>query len=152
PRERLSNGRSGVTALSACTSTRPMARTRTGGGGEAVIGQSTRVRGRVSGEGSLRLEGAVDGDISIDGDLVIVSGGRASSNVEARAVTIGGELEGDIRARGVVRIEGSGHVRGDIQGESVAIDEGAEYTGTLSADFELPPELGGSGGGGRRRG
>lgn len=125
-----------------------MARTRTGGG-DAVIGRSTRVRGRVTGEGNLRLEGAIEGDITIDGDLTIADGARAASNVEARVVTIGGELEGDVNARGAVHIGAAGRVRGDISSDSVAIDEGAEYVGRLSAEFELPAELGG--GGGKRR-
>ena len=127
-----------------------MARTRTGGGGEAVIGRSTRVRGRVSGDGDLRLEGTVEGDISLTGELTITDGARAVSNVDAAAVTVGGELEGDVRAQGLVRIESGGRVRGDIQGELVAIDDGAEFNGRLLAEFELPAELGGSGGGRRR--
>ena len=129
-----------------------MARTRTGGGGEAVIGRSTRVRGRVSGDGDLRLEGSVEGDISLTGELSIADGARAMSNVEARSVTVSGELEGDVRANGLVRIESGGRVRGDIQGELVAIDDGAEFSGRLLAEFELPEELGGSSSsGGRRR-
>ncbi len=127
-----------------------MARTRTGGGGEAVIGASTRVRGRVSGDGDLRLEGTVEGDISLSGELTIADGAKATSNVEARAVTIGGELEGDVRAQGLVRIESGARVRGDILGELVAIDDGAELNGRLLAEFELPAELGGSNGGRRR--
>src|SRR5436305_113689 len=112
-----------------------MARARTGTGGEALIGQSTRVRGRVSGDGDVRLEGTLEGDIAIRGDLTIASGARATSNVEARAVTIGGELEGDVRAEGVVHIESGARVRGDVHGESVAIDDGAQFSGRLSAEF-----------------
>jgi cytoskeletal protein CcmA (bactofilin family) len=118
-----------------------MARARTGGAGEAVIGRSTRVRGRVTGDGDLRIEGSVEGDIAVRGDVLLAEGARATSNVDASAVTIGGELEGDVRATGVVRIAATGRVRGDIRGDSVAIDEGAEYTGNLAADFELPAEL-----------
>ena len=48
-------------------------------------------------------------------------------------------------------IEAGARVRGDISGDSVALEEGAELSGNLLAEFELPPELGGGGGGGRRR-
>lgn len=111
-----------------------MARARTGSGGEAVIGRSTRVRGRVTGDGDLRVEGHVEGDVSLKG-----------------ALTISGELEGDIRAEGgTVHLESGSKVRGDIHGESVSMDEGAEYVGNLNAEFELPAELGGATGGRRR--
>ncbi|MBX3190668.1 MAG: polymer-forming cytoskeletal protein [Labilithrix sp.] len=127
-----------------------MAKARSSGG-EAVIGRTTRVRGRVSGDGDLVVEGNVEGDISVGGDLTIAEGGRATSTVEAQAVTLRGELEGDVIARGVVHIETGARVRGDVKGESVAIDEGAEFVGRLDADFELPPELTGGGEGRRRR-
>jgi len=120
-----------------------------------VIGRSTRVRGRVSGDGDLLVEGTLEGDVTVRGDLVIAEGGRATSTVEADGVTLRGELEGDVRARGAVRIEAGARVRGDIQGESIALEEGAELVGRLDAAFELPPELSGSGssaaGAGRRR-
>lgn len=132
-----------------------MARTTRSGddqsGREAVIGRTTRVRGRVSGDGDLLVEGIVEGDIAVRGDVTLEGGARAASNVDAEAVLVRGELEGDVRARGVVRIESGARVRGDVHGELVAIDEGAEFAGRLDADFELPPELSGGGGGGRRR-
>ncbi|MEO7093806.1 MAG: polymer-forming cytoskeletal protein, partial [Polyangiales bacterium] len=121
-----------------------------GSDAQAVIGRTTRVRGRVSGDGSLVIEGNVEGDIAVRGDLTIAEGGRATSSIEADAVTLRGELEGDVRARGLVRIESGARVRGDVQGESVAIEEGAEFVGRLDAAFELPAELGGTTGGRRR--
>ena len=141
-----------MTARAACTSTLDsMARTaRSDSGREAVIGRTTKVRGRVSGEGSVLLEGTLEGDIAVQGDFTVAEGARAASNVEAQAVVVRGELDGDVRARGVVHIESGARVRGDVHGESVAIDEGAEFSGRLDADFELPPELSG-GGAGRRR-
>jgi cytoskeletal protein CcmA (bactofilin family) len=131
-----------------------MARTpaQSSGAREAVIGRTTRVRGRVSGDGDLLIEGNVEGDITVRGDLTIAEGGRATSTIEASAVTLRGELDGDVRASGVVRIEAGARVRGDMQGESMSLEEGAEFVGRLDFPFELPPELGGAGGEARRAG
>lgn len=111
--------------------------------GDAIIGRTTRVRGRVSGDGDLVIEGNVEGDISLRGDLTIAEGGRATSTIEAVAVTLRGELEGDVHASGVVRIEAGARVRGDVQGESVSLEEGAEFVGQLDVPFDMPSELGG---------
>jgi cytoskeletal protein CcmA (bactofilin family) len=117
---------------------------------EAVIGRSTRIRGRISGDGDLVVEGTVEGDVTVRGDLTIGDGATLSSSVDANSVTIRGELEGDIRARGPVRVEAGARVRGDVSGESFSLEEGADFVGRLAAEFELPAELGGSGGGKRR--
>jgi cytoskeletal protein CcmA (bactofilin family) len=121
-----------------------MARARSTSAGEAIIGRTTRVRGRITGDGDLVVDGTVEGDITVSGDLTIGEGAKATSAVDAQAVTIRGELDGDISARGIVRIEAGARMRGDVRGESVAIEEGAEFAGRLDAAFELPPELGGS--------
>ena len=131
-----------------------MARTsRSGSGaaGEAVIGRSTRVRGRISGDGDLVVEGSVEGDIVVSGDLTIAEGGRVTSNIEAEAVTLRGEVDGDVRARGLVRIEAGARLRGDLSGDSFALEEGAELVGRIEAVFDLPAELGGSAGTASRR-
>jgi len=110
-----------------------MARTTTRtSGGEAVIGRSTRIRGRISGDGDLVIEGNVEGDVDVG------------------TVTVRGEVEGDIRARGTVRVESGARVRGDVSGESFSLEEGAEFVGNIAADFDLPAELGGSSSGKRR--
>jgi cytoskeletal protein CcmA (bactofilin family) len=116
-----------------------------GSGERAVIGASTRVRGRITGDGDLTVDGTVEGDVAIRGELVIGEGASLTSNVDAQSVTVSGALEGDVTARGPVRIGAGAKVRGNMHGEHVAIEEGAQFAGRLDCEFELPPELSGQG-------
>jgi cytoskeletal protein CcmA (bactofilin family) len=114
-------------------------------GREARIGGAARVRGRIHGDGDLLIEGHVEGDVTIRGDLTIADGASVTSKaVEAQSVTIAGALEGDVEASGPVRLASGARVRGNLRGSAVAIDDGARFSGRLDCDFELPPELGGS--------
>ncbi|MGH7270841.1 MAG: bactofilin family protein, partial [Polyangiaceae bacterium] len=115
------------------------------GGGEARIGSGARVRGRIHGSGDLVIEGHVEGDLSLRGDLTIAEGATVTSeSVGAHAVTIAGSVQGDVTASGPVRLGPTARVRGDIQGSAVAIDDGAHFSGRLDCHFDLPPELGGA--------
>jgi cytoskeletal protein CcmA (bactofilin family) len=119
--------------------------TQRGNGREARIGSGARVRGRIHGEGDLVVEGQVEGDLVLRGDLTIAEGASVTSEaVEAAAVTIAGALEGDVAATGPVRIAAGARVRGNVRGSAVSIDDGARFSGRLDLEFELPPELGGS--------
>lgn len=122
---------------------RTTARTDARDAGQSSIGRSTRVRGRVSGDGDLVVEGTIEGDVSVSGDLTVAEGGTLTSNVEANAVTVRGQIEGDVRARGAIRIEAGARVRGDVSGGSFALEDGAEFAGDVDLSFDLPPELGG---------
>jgi cytoskeletal protein CcmA (bactofilin family) len=112
---------------------------------EARIGSGARIRGKIHGEGDLVVEGHVEGDVSIRGDLTITDGASVTSEaVEAQAVTIAGALEGDVAATGQVRLSAGSRVRGNLRGSAVSIEDGARFSGRLDCEFDLPPELGGS--------
>ena len=113
---------------------------------DARIGSTARIRGRIAGEGDLTIEGSVEGDIALRGNLTIAEGGSAASDVEAQEVTISGTLSGNVNASGQVRIGASSHVTGDMRGASVTIDEGAQFAGQLDVEFDLPAELQAPGG------
>jgi len=111
----------------------------------ARIGSGARVRGRIHGEGDLVVEGQVEGDLAIRGELTVAEGASVTSGaIEARSVTIAGALEGDVAATGTVRLVAGSRVRGNLRGSSVAIDDGARFSGRLDCEFDLPPELGGT--------
>jgi cytoskeletal protein CcmA (bactofilin family) len=125
---------------------------RAGEAREGRIGPSTHVRGRIHGDGDLVIEGHVEGDLSLRGDLTIAEGGSVKSEaVEAGAVTIAGALEGDVAATGPVRLAAGARVRGNLKGSAVVMDDGARFSGRLDCEFDLPPELGGGGARGESR-
>jgi cytoskeletal protein CcmA (bactofilin family) len=111
----------------------------------ARIGSTARIRGRIQGEGDLVIEGQVQGDVALRGDLTITDGASLSSDVvEAHAITVAGSLEAEVSASGPVQLAASARVRGNLRSGGVSIEEGAHFVGRLECEFDLPPELGGT--------
>lgn len=117
---------------------------RTGSGSTEevnVLGRTVRVRGRLTGEGDLRIEGEIEGDVKVAGALEIGDGGSVVGDVSASSVVLGGNLKGDVSSEGSVVIRAGSRVAGDVRGAEVALEEGASFTGRIEADFELPAGL-----------
>lgn len=121
-----------------------MARPLTSSSAEAILTEGTHVRGRISGEGSLRVHGRVEGDVSLRGELFVAAGGRLQSNVDASTITIEGELEGSVSApSGSVTVSRGARLVGDVQSARFQLEEGGEFAGQLAHDFDLPTALDG---------
>lgn len=107
----------------------------------SVLGRGSRVRGRVSGDGDLRVEGQIEGDVTLSGELSIDDTGSITGDVDAASVTIAGALQGNVAARGVVTIRAGAKVEGNMGGAEVSLEEGASFAGRIEAEFDLPAEL-----------
>jgi cytoskeletal protein CcmA (bactofilin family) len=116
----------------------------------SVLGRGARVRGRVGGNGDLRVEGQIEGDVAIGGELTIEEGAAVTGDVGASAVVIAGALTGDVAARGAVAIRATAKVAGNMGGAEVSLDEGASFHGRIDAEFDMPAELSETRAGGRR--
>lgn len=103
----------------------------------SVLGPSTRVTGRVYGDGALRVEGDVTGNVQISGEAEIAAGGSVEGNVAAASLDIGGTLVGDVVAQGPVAIRSGAVVRGELRGSEVSIEPGSRVSVRLATDFEL---------------
>lgn len=110
----------------------------------ASIGRTTRIVGRLTGDGDLVVEGRVEGELSLRGHLVVSSGGVIAAPVVVGDLTVEGAVDGDVESRGAVVLRESGSIRGSIKASRVSFDEGARFTGRIEMDVELPAELGGN--------
>jgi cytoskeletal protein CcmA (bactofilin family) len=117
---------------------RPSAsRTNSPSQGPAMIGPSIRIKGDLSGEENLIIEGQVEGTIHLDkNDLTIGSSGRVKANIQAKGVIVEGQVEGDIIGKEKVIIRRTGNMRGNIVAPRVTLEDGAMFKGSI----EMEPE------------
>lgn len=103
----------------------------------STLGPRTRVTGKVSGAGPLRVEGQLRGDVNVSGDAEIAESGSVDGNVTAASLDVSGQLQGDVQVQGAVVIRSGAVVRGELRGAEVSIEPGARVAVRLDTDFEL---------------
>jgi cytoskeletal protein CcmA (bactofilin family) len=105
----------------------------------SVIFASTVVRGNVRGSGGLEIHGRVEGDVAIDGDVVLGEGSAVKGSISGTQITISGAVQGDVRGREAVLIERGGRVVGDLLAPRIGIEPGGLVRGSVRTEGE--PEL-----------
>ena len=102
---------------------------------DAMIGSSIVIKGTVTGDEDLLIEGKVEGTIDLKSNVVSVGqSGRVSADINAKTVNIEGEVTGDITGNEKVVISKSGNVRGNIVAPRVTLEDGAIFKGSIDMD------------------
>lgn len=103
----------------------------------ATIGPSIQITGDVivSGNQNVHIEGRVEGTISLSGNILSVGReGQINATINARAVFVGGKVEGDLKGDEQVVIHSSGDVRGNIVAPRVILEDGCKFKGSIDMD------------------
>lgn len=106
-----------------------------------VIGKGISIRGNLSGEGDLIIEGTVEGQISLKNHLTIEETGVVRADIEAERLTIKGEMNGNIVASDRVAVLANAKVVGDIKAPVVVIEDGAGFRGGIDMDVPVPDDI-----------
>jgi len=97
-----------------------------------LLGRSLVVRGELSGNEDLLIEGQFEGTVNVqDHCLTVGSQGQVKAGIHARQVIILGSVNGNIAAREKIEIRKTGNVLGDLVAAGVAIEDGAYFKGSI---------------------
>jgi cytoskeletal protein CcmA (bactofilin family) len=102
-------------------------------------------KGKLSGKGGVRIEGTLDGDINLQGMLVVGETGRVTcETLRANVVVVAGAVRGDITAE-KLDIRSSGRVWGNVVTAAFSTEEGAFLRGQVTMEEKVeikaqPPE------------
>jgi len=98
----------------------------------AHIGKSIRIKGELSGNEDVYVEGELEGTVKMLGNsLTVGPNGKVHGDVTVKSVTVGGVLEGNIQASERTELRKTAVVNGDVQTRRIAIEEGAYFKGKL---------------------
>jgi cytoskeletal protein CcmA (bactofilin family) len=106
----------------------------------AMIGSSIHIKGDVSGEESLVIQGRVEGTVNLkQNKLIIGQEGKVTATVHAYTVTVEGTLKGDVFGDEKVILKKTGDIRGNISAPQVSMEEGAKFKGSIDMDYKPTP-------------
>ena len=99
-----------------------------------LIGEGAKLDGDFCVQGSARIDGLIEGNVEVQGILILGVNGKITGNVKADEVIIGGEVCGNILAAKNAELTETAKVSGNIQAESTEIDEQAEFPGKCNTE------------------
>ena len=112
---------------------RPLSTTPSGS--TARLGASLHVKGEISGNEDLHIDGSVEGLIQLeDRKLTVGASAKLTADVVAREVVVYGSVKGNLRARDRIEIKKDGSVVGDLTTARIMIEDGAYFKGSIEID------------------
>lgn len=101
-----------------------------------IIGKGAVIDGDFSAAGSVRMDGVVEGNVKVTGQLLVGATGKIHGNIDAQAVVIGGEVSGNVKAPERAELTSTARVIGDIKTGVIVIDEKAVFQGKCDMNQE----------------
>lgn len=107
----------------------------TASGGTARLGGSLHVKGEITGNEDLHIDGSVEGLVQLeDRKLTVGASAKVTADIIAREVVVYGNVKGNLRARDRIEIKKDGSVVGDLTTARIMIEDGAYFKGSIEID------------------
>jgi cytoskeletal protein CcmA (bactofilin family) len=107
----------------------------------ARLGSSLHVKGEITGNEDLQIDGSVEGLIQLDErKLTVGATSKVTADVIAREVVVYGNVKGNLRAKDRIEIKKDGSVVGDLTTSRIMIEDGAYFKGSIEIDKSAEKE------------
>lgn len=110
------------------------------GGADTVIGTGVKVKGNLTSDGDIMIDGTLRGDIKAAGSVTLGVNAAVKAGITAHSVVIAGKLQGDITAETEAALTETCQFKGTITAGTVSIAPGAVFIGSITMT-ETEPEV-----------
>jgi cytoskeletal protein CcmA (bactofilin family) len=105
-----------------------------------LIGPGTVIKGNLICDGDIRIDGKVEGTVTVGQRLVVGETGMIIGHVNASYVTISGSVIGNIQSDQTTILHGKSSVKGDVYTSQIIIESGARFNGKCVMDNQVSSE------------
>lgn len=96
----------------------------------ALLGRGASFEGKLTFEGTVRVDGSFKGEIFTDDVLVVGEGAKVDAEIKVGTLVVNGEIKGNIIAKQAVELHHPAKVLGNITTPSIIIDRGVVFEGS----------------------
>jgi cytoskeletal protein CcmA (bactofilin family) len=111
----------------------------TSGGRNTYIGPGVKIKGEISADVEMVVDGEVQGRLELKQSLTVGSNGVVNGDIIAKTVQVGGSVVGNVRGTERFELLPSGRIEGDVVSPRVVIAEGAFFKGKVEVESEKAP-------------
>ena len=95
-----------------------------------VIGNGLIIEdAKITGDGSIRIDGRLVGELDIAGNLIIGETGHVQGDISVNHMLIAGRMDGNAHCREGIHLTSTAQFNGNIEASSLVVDDGAMFTG-----------------------
>ena len=107
----------------------------------AWLGSSLHVKGEITGNEDLQIDGSVEGLVQLDKwKLTVGATAKLTADINARDVVVYGDVKGNVRAKARIEIKKGGSVNGNLTTAQIMIEDGADFKGSIEIDRSAEKE------------
>jgi len=98
----------------------------------ANIGKAITIRGDLTGNEDMVIEGQVEGKVDLpNNQLTVGANGKVKAEIHAKGIVIVGEVIGNVVGLERIEIQATGRVEGDVTAPKLVVAEGAQLNGAI---------------------
>jgi cytoskeletal protein CcmA (bactofilin family) len=94
-----------------------------------LLGRGAAFEGKLTFDGTVRIDGRFKGEVFSEDVLVIGEGAHVEAEIDIGEVIIQGTVVGNVKAKRSIEIHAPGRVKGDLHTPSLQIDKGVIFEG-----------------------
>lgn len=108
---------------------------------DTLIGANTKLIGKIEGKGVIRIDGNIEGDVIVDGNITLGTDGKVIGNIICNNIFISGTVKGNIKCKEQLRLSNTAKLYGDVEVKTLIIDENAIFEGKCKMENDSKAEL-----------